>query len=481
MAEKKTVCLLNDSFPPLIDGVSNVVVNYARYVEKNHGHAMVVTPKVPGADDSGYEFPVLRFPSIDTRQMMGYVTGVPYSPEIVRRIRDEKTDLLHLHCPMSSALLAKQVKDTLNLPLILTWHTKYDIDVRNAIHSKMLADEAIRILIQNVNACDEVWTVSRGAGENLRSLGYEGDYIVMENGVDIPRGKVSRELEQTVCGGYDLPEGMPVFLFVGRLMWYKGLRLILDAMAAMKEEGRECRMVFVGGGGEEAEIKAYCEKLKLTDRCIFTGAVRDREALRAWYGRADLFLFPSTFDTNGLVVREAAACGTASVLIEGSCAAEDVTDGRNGFLIEENWESLAAKLREVCEHPEAMERVGRTAQAELYLSWEDAVARAVERYDVVLDRFRSGAYKKKTAFLDFAQAQGKLMNVLMQVQDYQQRWLEGIRSDGQEMLSNLASERDMILESFRFDSDELRDRMSAVIDLVAGTNFRKDDNGDREG
>ena len=89
-------------------------------------------------------------------------------------------------------------------------------------------------------------------------------------------------------------------------------------------------MVFVGKGPDQKPLKRKAEELGLMGKCIFTGPVYDRNALRAWNTRADLFLFPSTFDTNGLVVREAAACGLASLLIEGSCAAEDITQGRNG-------------------------------------------------------------------------------------------------------------------------------------------------------
>lgn len=59
---------------------------------------------------------------------------------------------------------------------------------------------------------------------------------------------------------------------------------------------------------------------------LFLGPVYDRDVIRAWYCRSDLFLFPSEFDTNGLVVREAAACGLGSVLVEGSCAAEGIVD-----------------------------------------------------------------------------------------------------------------------------------------------------------
>ena len=390
-----TICLLNDSFPPIIDGVANAVVNYAEEITAHHGHALVVAPAVPGADDSSFSFPVVRYPSLDTRKLVGYVAGYPFSPETAFKIREAGVELLHLHCPVASALLARQLRESENLPLVMTYHTKYDIDISNAIHNRLLRESAIRALVQNINACDEVWAVSRGAGENLRSLGYQGDYLVMENGVDLPRGRASEDEISGATAAYDLPAGVPVFLFVGRLMWYKGLRIILDALAALRKEGAAFRRVFVGDGGDGPEVRSTASTLGLDGVCFFTGAISERKTLRAWYSRADLFLFPSTFDTNGLVVREAAASDLATVMIAGSCAAEGVTDGKNGFFIEENAESLAAKLKALCAAPEAMARVGETAGRELYLSWRDAVARAAERYEIVIDAYRSGKYPRR--------------------------------------------------------------------------------------
>ena len=149
-------------------------------------------------------------------------------------------------------------------------------------------------------------------------------------------------------------------------------------------------MVFVGSGGDHDEVVAYAESLGLSDCVFFTAPKYDRNVIRAWYCRADLFLFPSTFDTNGLVVREAAACELASVLVRGSCAAEDITDGKNGFLIEENAESMAKLLAKLCHEPERLKRVGRQAQDEIYLSWDDAVHRAQQRYEAVIEAYRSG-------------------------------------------------------------------------------------------
>ena len=286
------------------------------------------------------------------------------------------------------------------MPLVFTYHTKFDIDIANAVKSRVLQEEAAKILARNISACDEVWTVSRGAGENLHKLGYEGDYIIMPNGVDFPRGRVDDALIRQVTGDYDLPEGLPLFLFVGRMMWYKGIRIILDALKKLSESGRDFRMVFVGGGNDKDEIVAYCESLGLSDRVFFVAPIHDRSAIRAWYCRADLFLFPSTFDTNGLVVREAAACGLASVLVAGSCAAEDVTDGVNGFLIEENADSMAAMLARLGGDAGTMHTVGENALRDLYMSWEEAVRRAYERYAVVIDNYRSGRCRPKEQLSD---------------------------------------------------------------------------------
>ena len=163
-------------------------------------------------------------------------------------MREEKVELLHTHCPIASAILARSLREVVDAPLVLTYHTKYDIDIAKAVKSRLLQESAIRALVQNVNACDEVWVVSRGAGENLRSLGYEGAYTVMENGVDVPRGRVSAAAVAAATAGYDLPDGVPLFLFVGRLMWYKGLHIILDALRALREQGGP------RGGGDAAAL-----------------------------------------------------------------------------------------------------------------------------------------------------------------------------------------------------------------------------------
>ena len=126
-----------------------------------------------------------------------------------------------------------------------------------------------------------------------------------------------------------------------------------------------------------------------------TGTERDRDTIRAWYTRADLLLFPSTFDTNGLVVREAAACSLGSVLIEGSCAAEGITDGDTGILIPENGDGLAAALLREGADRAYVARIGETASEKIYLSWEDSVKNARAQYRSVIERWNSGELPRR--------------------------------------------------------------------------------------
>lgn len=392
MTENLRVCLVNDSFPPTIDGVANAVVNYARVITQNHGFASVLTPYYPDADDSAYPFPVLRYPSVDTQRLVGYRAGLPFSSELLKKTDESRFSIIHSHCPVASTVLARMLRAQLDLPVVFTYHTKFDVDIAKSVHGRLFQEEAVRLLVQNISACDEIWTVSRGAGENLRSLGYEGSFTVMPNGVDFPVGRVPDETVRAIAAGYDLPADVPVFLFVGRMMWYKGIRITLDALHRLRGEGHDFRMVLVGGGTDKDEIVRYTESLGLTNRVFFVPPLQNRDHIRAWYCRADLFLFPSTFDTNGLVVREAAACGLGSVLVRGSCAAEDITDGRTGLLIDENAESMAALLSALCADRDTMHRVGEHAQQEIYLSWEDAVAHACDRYGAVIENYNTGKY-----------------------------------------------------------------------------------------
>lgn len=414
MFENGSVCLLNDSFPPLIDGVENAVVNYAKCMTESGISATVATPSYPGADDESFEFPVIRYSSLNTTRKFGYRLGYPFGKKAVNAIKASNPLLLHSHCPFSSSLLARMVQQEVDAPIVFTYHTKFDIEINKAVEMNFLRKTAKKFLVDNISACDEVWVVSKGAGDNLKSLGYQGDCVVMENGVDLKKGLASPELVAELRQKHALPADVPVFLFVGRLMWYKGARIILDGLKMIANDGKDFRMVFVGDSVERPEIEQYAKTLGIQEKCIFVGAVHNREIIRGYFTLSDLFLFPSSFDTNGIVVREAAACGKASVLLRESCASEGIEDGKTGLLIEETGESMAKCLSFACENREKLKVLGQTAMDEIYISWEDAVEKATKRYELVVENFKSRETAREKVRFDEMFRTFSEINVAMQ-------------------------------------------------------------------
>lgn len=489
------ICLLNDSFPPVIDGVANVVMNYGKIItDELDSEVVVATPKYPKASYSGYPYKVIPYPSFDTTDFVhGYRTGNPLSIKEIAQIVDFKPKIIHTHCPAASTIMARLLRRETGAPVIFTYHTKFDVDIARAVGEGFLKKETIRTMVSNIEACDDVWVVSEGAGENLRSLGYEGELRVMPNGVDFPKGRATDDMVKDTTSPYDIPDNIPVFLFVGRMMKYKGLPIIIDALKELSEDGIEYRMVFVGGGADAKEmqqkvkdygisIDVYDEEGKLnhTDsskgmsgKVIFTGPQRDREKLRAWNTRADLFLFPSTYDTNGIVVREAAACGLGSVLIKGSCAAEGIKDGRNGYLIEENCRSMAELLKKVNRDFDGMHQVGQHAMDEIYISWSNAVRLAYDRYKEILELKESGELEARKhlsfeAIMRNAEISldGTQRAFFADTRQFQQELQQGMRDNFEEFKKGITDNINQISESISQNIDKISDGFTEIREKI---------------
>lgn len=393
--------IFNDSFPPTIDGVANTTINYARAIHEHHGDVVVATPWYPKVTDQ-YPFEVVRYPSAYLSKKLGYRAGNPFDPFILNRLRKANLDLIHSHSPFISLLLARLIRFGSNIPIVFTYHTKFDIEFHRIVPFDPLRSASVKLLLSNINACDEVWVVSEGAGENLRGLGYTGEFRIMENGSDFPKGKSDSQSIQQLRSHHQISDEAPVFLFVGRMMWYKGIRLLIDGLKVLKQRGYPFRMVFVGDGYDREAILAYAKESSIFEECIFTGAIYDRELLRVYYSMADLFLFPSTFDTNGIAVTEAAACGCASLLITGSCAAERVTHMDNGILIKEDASELADAVTFSCNHLSEVREMGRRAEESIYISWDQAVAKAYACYEEIVNQYepRKDFASTRQAFIE---------------------------------------------------------------------------------
>ncbi|MFR5876703.1 MAG: glycosyltransferase [Eubacterium sp.] len=393
MSNEIKVAIGTEAFPPTIDGISTVAKCYADIINEKLGEAVIVTPKNPNQEDYKYPYKIYRYTSLFTFGE-GYPVGWPFKKQLSQDIIDMNFDILHSHCPIATSYFFRRINRMKRIPQVLTYHTKYEYDFENRIPTPLIKKRAYGMLLNNIKCADEVWVTSKGTADSLRKVGYEGEYVVMPNGCDLPKVHITDSERAMIRRKHNIPADVPVLIFVGRMMWYKNIKIILDACKILSERGRDFRLLMIGMGPEENSVKKYTRKLSLDDKVIFTGQLYDRSELQIYYSTADLLVFPSLFDTNGLVVREAAASETAAVLVKDSCAAEGIVDGETGFICFESAHSVARTIDKIVDNKDLLGRVGKKAQEDIYISWEESISNAYNRYKVVIDKFNSSPHTK---------------------------------------------------------------------------------------
>lgn len=388
MENKLITGQFNDSFTPVMDGVTNVVKNYAYWLDKKYGESYVATPAYPGYVDRE-EFPVLRYYSIPIKKREPYRFGLELLDLNFRKtIKAIPFDIVHAHCPFTSGMIALQIAKKKNIPIVATFHSKFYDDFKQVLKIDAFAKICTRIVIDFFNRVDQVWTVSKGAADTLHEYGFKGKVEIIPNGSDFVMPENMDDLIRQTEEKLNIQKDDLVFLFVGQHIWQKNVRLIVDALHRISQQNIRYKMFFVGDGYAQEELQNYVRELGLTDSIAFLGKILDRDYLRSLFARADLFLFPSIYDNAPIVVQEAAAVGTPSLVIAKSNAAEGIVDNVNGFFSDNDSISYADRIMQIIQDRDALKKVGEKARVTIYRNWENIVDEVNERYLEIIQSYK---------------------------------------------------------------------------------------------
>lgn len=382
-----------DTFLPVVDGVGRVALAYAESLSRLGHQVTVGCPMYDTGFRGGMPFEIVDYKSAPLPGMKQYRQGeAPMDPHYRKRMRMIPLDIVHSHSPFTAGSEALRLAVQRKIPLVGTFHSKYYDDFLKATKSETLAKWGTKFVVNFFERCDEVWAVGESTAEVLRSYGYEGDIQVMPNGVNIrpvQKGAVE-EVEHRWQLGRD-----PMFLFVGQMNWKKNIASVLDACALLKAEGRKFHLILAGQGPDMKEIEEKIYQNGLLSCTHLAGHVTDMALLDGLYARADVFAFPSLYDSAPMVIREAAVMGTPSVLVRGSCAADVVQENVNGYLCENTAESLKNVLLDVLDDREKLQRIGQAAQQTIPVPWDMLMEQVVERYQRLMALNAEGKLKKK--------------------------------------------------------------------------------------
>ncbi|NLB41171.1 MAG: glycosyltransferase family 4 protein [Clostridiales bacterium] len=382
----------SDTFLPVVDGVGRVVSNYAKIMGELCDACYVVTPKQKNYNQEISTYEILEYSGIAVPKMHQYRVGIPVlDARYQSRIAKVRLDIIHAHSPFVAGREAYRISRQQGIPLVATFHSKYYDDFYQISHSKTLSKLGNKFVMDFFSKCDQVWAVSKSTAEVLRSYGYKGSIEVIENGTDLKEPDL--EAIKMVEKLYNI-ELEPVLLFVGQMNWKKNIRRVLEAVETLVKQGRKLRLMMAGQGPSEREIHELTTSLGLDNIVTYTGHINDARVLDGLYARADLFVFPSLYDNAPMVVREAAAIGTPSLLAIGSNAAEVVQDGKNGLLASNTNFDMAERIAWALDHPNELKEIGYAAKQTIPKPWKDIVADVLERYEDLIHTSKSIGLRK---------------------------------------------------------------------------------------
>ncbi len=382
------VGLFIDTFFPMVDGVINVVDNYAKRLNDEEFEVVVFAPKTRDKNYvDNFSYKVVRCKSLKIF-FLDYDLPMPsFDRKFKKILKESHLDIVHIHSPFGVAKYGVKYAKKHKIPVVATLHSQFKKDIYRSSHSKILTNLILKKIMSVFNKCDEYYGVNSKISEIFYDYGASHLPLVQRNGTDFTPVQDPEKAINIINEKFNIPKDMPVFLFVGRINALKNIYFTIEALS--KLENKYFKMIFVGDGQDMEELQKRIKKFGLQDNVIMTGKIMDRELLKAIYLRAKLFLFPSMYDASSLVQIEAASQQTPTVFLEGAATSATVTNNVNGFIAEGTPEKFAQKITEILNNQDLYDKVQTGAVRDLYVTWDDTVKEMKEKYKFCVDKFKN--------------------------------------------------------------------------------------------
>jgi glycosyltransferase involved in cell wall biosynthesis len=234
---------------------------------------------------------------------------------------------------------------------------------------------------------DEIWVPNRRMQELYKIYGGKLEPYIHPNATDLRPIENRDERVRELYRDYGITENETVFLFVGRLIERKNIFFIARALGILKQKCEKAfKMIYVGAGPDEERLRSLIKDEGIEENVIISGRISDRAKLADFYAAADLFLFPSLYDTNSLVQIEAASQGTPTLFLRDSVTSSSIEEDVSGYIAEDSVDAYAEKMLEIMnKSPENKAFVRENVVKDVYKHWEELVIEMLERFVELAD------------------------------------------------------------------------------------------------
>ncbi|MBO8138259.1 MAG: glycosyltransferase family 4 protein [Desulfotomaculum sp.] len=319
--------MFSDSYRPYTSGVVRSLETFKTELESMGHEIFIFAPNYPNCER---EPNVYRFFSIPAPTNKNFTLALPFSIGLLSKIKKLKLDIIHVHSPFLMGRLGVRCARKLGLPLVFTYHTLYDKYVHYVPFSQNVTKELTqKFTIDFCNHCDMVIVPTNIIADRLRKSGVKVPLTAVPTGINVEEFRTADK--DWLRKNYSIPGSKKIMLFVGRLGQEKNIDFLLESYIEIYKQRPDTVLVLVGSGPEEEKLKQKVKEFNLENQVIFTGT-RPKEEVVKIYAGADLFVFASVTETQGLVIAEAKAAGLPVVAVDAFGVSEMVVNGEDGYL-----------------------------------------------------------------------------------------------------------------------------------------------------
>lgn len=375
------IAVFTDSYRPYTSGVVHSIETFKEELEALGHEIYIFAPNYP--NQQGPEKNVFRFPSVPALTNRDYTLAVPFTWRLKNILRAWQPDIIHVHSPFILGKVGARYARMLHVPLVFTFHTLYEEYVHYFPFARKIAKKVTRLIARNFcNRCNLVITPTATIRKYLKEIGVRAPIKSIPTGIKID--EFSCADPAWLRNRYQIPEQEKILLFVGRLGQEKNIGFLMDAFLKINREFPDTRLVLVGGGPEEKSLKNRAIQEGLSGKIIFTGKI-PKEEVAKYYAGADLFVFTSVTETQGLVIAEAKAAGLPVVAVRAFGVSEMVVDGEDGFLTELNQTAFTNQISLLLSNEQLREKFSRQARLNAgALSARSCALSLIESYQKLL-------------------------------------------------------------------------------------------------
>lgn len=344
-----------DAYFPQVNGVVTSVHQTAEELRRRGHTVYIVTSRYPNYKDK--EDYVIRLSSMPFVKKINVRLGTHLPEKTLFDLYKKKFDIIHGHSGGTISLVGLEVATLKRIPFVFTHHTLLTHYTHYFFKGLVVRPKMMEMVTRIFcNRCNLVIAPSEKIKNEIGLYGVKRPIVVLPTGINpeeftgIKSGFLKNKL--------NLKSNKRILLTVGRLGKEKSIDLLVRAFKLASDHDENLIFVIVGDGPEKKTLRSLGKKLGINDRIYFLGNINAKDMPKI-YKDADVFLFASTTETQGLVILEAMASRVPVIAVADPAVEEIIKDKINGIISSENLEEFGAKLQDLLEDKGYREKLVR--------------------------------------------------------------------------------------------------------------------------